>query len=116
MAGPDYDVIVVGAGNAGLSAALAAEQMGTKVLLLDKCPKVTRGGNTLFGRRFRFTYNSPQTTGPCCPTFRRRASRLSRSYSPSDFRRRGAGLGTRRTRGANLLVDQSIRLHAGSRK
>ena len=48
MAGPDYDVIVVGAGNAGLSAALAAEQMGTKVLLLDKCPKASRGGNTRF--------------------------------------------------------------------
>ena len=43
MAGSDYDVIVVGAGNAGLSAALAAEQMGTKVLLLDKCPKASRG-------------------------------------------------------------------------
>jgi succinate dehydrogenase/fumarate reductase flavoprotein subunit len=46
MAGETYDVIVVGAGNAGLTAALAARQQETRVLLLDKCPKAVRGGNT----------------------------------------------------------------------
>src|SRR5207247_5210074 len=68
MAGPDYDVIVVGAGNAGLSAALAAQQMGTKVLLLDKCPKASRGGNTRFsGGGFRFTYNGIDDMRPMLP-------------------------------------------------
>ena len=43
MAESLYDVIVVGAGNAGLTAALAARQLGTNVLLLDKCPKAARG-------------------------------------------------------------------------
>ena len=43
MAGEIYDVIVVGAGNAGLTAALAAQQQETRVLLLDKCPKTVRG-------------------------------------------------------------------------
>src|ERR1044071_714631 len=59
MAETHYDVIVIGAGNAGLAAALAAQQQQTRVLLLDKCPKAARGGNTRFsGGGFRFTYNS----------------------------------------------------------
>src|SRR5882724_2754770 len=88
MAGPDYDVIVVGAGNAGLSAALAAEQMGTKVLLLDKCPKASRGGNTRFsGGGFRFTYNGIDDMRPMLPELSdEEASRLEvGSYSASDF-------------------------------
>lgn len=68
MADSSYDVIVIGAGNAGLTAALAAHEMGTKVLLLDKCPKVTRGGNTRFsGGGFRFTYNSLDDMRPMLP-------------------------------------------------
>ncbi|MGH8524560.1 MAG: FAD-dependent tricarballylate dehydrogenase TcuA, partial [Gammaproteobacteria bacterium] len=63
-----YDVIVVGAGNAGLTAALAARQQETRVLLLDKCPKAVRGGNTRFsGGGFRFTYNSLDDMRPMLP-------------------------------------------------
>jgi tricarballylate dehydrogenase len=68
MAGEIYDVIVVGAGNAGLTAALAARQQGTRVLLLDKCPKAVRGGNTRFsGGGFRFTYNGLDDMRPMLP-------------------------------------------------
>ena len=68
MAGEVYDVIVVGAGNAGLTAALAARQQETRVLLLDKCPKAVRGGNTRFsGGGFRFTYNSLDDMRPMLP-------------------------------------------------
>jgi tricarballylate dehydrogenase len=68
MADTVYDVIVVGAGNAGLSAALAARQAETRVLLLDKCPKSLRGGNTRFsGGGFRFTYNSLDDIRPMLP-------------------------------------------------
>ncbi|HXV81284.1 MAG TPA: FAD-dependent oxidoreductase, partial [Candidatus Binatia bacterium] len=68
MAGETYDVIVVGAGNAGLTAALAARQQETRVLLLDKCPKAVRGGNTRFsGGGFRFTYNSLDDLRPMLP-------------------------------------------------
>src|SRR4030095_4192975 len=88
MAGPDYDVSVVGAGNAGLSAALAAEQMGTKVLLLDKCPKASRGGNTRFsGGGFRFTYKGIDDMRPM-PTdlSHDETARLEvASYTASDF-------------------------------
>lgn len=39
-----WDVIVVGAGGAGLSAAVSAAEAGAKVLLLEKMPHI--GGNT----------------------------------------------------------------------
>jgi tricarballylate dehydrogenase len=68
MAEEIYDVIVVGAGNAGLTAALAARQQETRVLLLDKCPKAVRGGNTRFsGGGFRFTYNGLDDMRPMVP-------------------------------------------------
>ena len=63
-----FDVIVIGAGNAGLTAALAAHENGAKVLLLDKCPKGTRGGNTRFsGGGFRFTYSTMDDMRPMVP-------------------------------------------------
>ena len=69
MAGTMYDVIVIGAGNAGLTAALAARQQQARVLLLDKCPKAARGGNTRFsGGGFRFTYNSLDDMRPMLPS------------------------------------------------
>lgn len=41
----EVDVVVIGAGGAGLSAAVSAHQNGAKVLILEKMPKV--GGNTI---------------------------------------------------------------------
>lgn len=44
-----YSVIVVGSGNAGFSAAIAAKEAGAfRVLLIDKCPPEWAGGNTYF--------------------------------------------------------------------
>jgi tricarballylate dehydrogenase len=44
---PDYDVIVVGAGNAALAASVSARENGAeKVLALEKAPIEMRGGNT----------------------------------------------------------------------
>lgn len=43
------DVIVVGGGNAGFSAAVSASQSGAKkVILIDKCPEDWAGGNSHF--------------------------------------------------------------------
>jgi tricarballylate dehydrogenase len=44
----DADVIVVGAGNAGFCAALAAVERGARVLMLEKAPEDWVGGNSYF--------------------------------------------------------------------
>ena len=43
-----YDVVVVGGGNAGFTAATTAAQHGAKVLLIEKAPEADNGGNTYF--------------------------------------------------------------------
>ena len=43
-----YDVVVVGAGNAALCAALAASENGSRVLVLEAAPVEQSGGNSRF--------------------------------------------------------------------
>jgi tricarballylate dehydrogenase len=43
-----FDVIVVGGGNAGFSAAHAAAERGRRTLVLEKAPPATAGGNSYF--------------------------------------------------------------------
>ena len=58
---PRYDVVVVGAGNAALCAALSAAEAGASVLVMEKAPEYLRGGNTYFtGGLFRFAYDAPE--------------------------------------------------------
>ncbi|MEW6377401.1 MAG: FAD-dependent tricarballylate dehydrogenase TcuA [Thermodesulfobacteriota bacterium] len=60
MANSKYDVIVVGAGNAAVIAALAAHEKGAKVLVLEKAPPEWRGGNSYFTTGvFRVAYENP---------------------------------------------------------
>lgn len=52
------DVIVVGAGNAGLVAALSASEAGARVLVLEAAPEAERGGNSHFtGGIFRVAHD-----------------------------------------------------------
>ncbi len=51
------DVLVVGAGNAALCAAISAQENGARVLMLEAAPLEERGGNSHFtGGAFRFAY------------------------------------------------------------
>ena len=53
-----WDVIVVGAGNAALCAALSARESGARVLVLERAPREERGGNSSFtAGAMRFVYN-----------------------------------------------------------
>ena len=53
-----YDVIVVGAGNAALCAAIAARERCESVLVVEKAPEYFRGGNTYFtGGIIRFAFD-----------------------------------------------------------
>ena len=53
----DYDVIVAGAGNAALCAAMAAHENGAKVLVLERAPEDEKGGNSYFtAGGFRFAH------------------------------------------------------------
>jgi len=65
----DYDVIVVGAGNAALASAVAAKTSGAgRVLVLEKAPRAMRGGNTHWsGGVLRFAFDDPREIGPLLP-------------------------------------------------
>ena len=54
----EYDVIVVGSGNAALCAAMSAREQGAKVLVVERAPKEQRGGNSAFtSGNFRMVHN-----------------------------------------------------------
>src|SRR6266581_3349368 len=54
----EYDVVVVGAGNAGMCAALAAQENGARVLVLEAAPFDERGGNSRYtAGALRFVYD-----------------------------------------------------------
>jgi tricarballylate dehydrogenase len=58
MPGEAHDVVVVGAGNAALCAALAAAEAGARVLVLERAPRQARGGNSYFtGGLVRFPFD-----------------------------------------------------------
>lgn len=54
----EFDVVVVGAGNAALCAAIAAHDAGAKVLVLERAGEADRGGNSTYtAGGFRTVYN-----------------------------------------------------------
>ena len=53
-----YDVVVIGAGNAAMCAALAAHEGGARVLVLERAPEAEAGGNSRFtAGAIRFAYD-----------------------------------------------------------
>ncbi|MCE2516624.1 MAG: FAD-dependent oxidoreductase, partial [Alphaproteobacteria bacterium] len=54
-----WDVVVIGAGNAGLSAAITAAEAGLSVAILEAAPAHMRGGNTRHTRNLRAMHDEP---------------------------------------------------------
>ncbi|AZQ68270.1 FAD-binding dehydrogenase [Silicimonas algicola] len=62
------DVIVVGAGNAALSAAISAQENGARPLIVEAAPFEERGGNSHYtGGAFRFAYDGVDDLLEICP-------------------------------------------------
>ena len=72
MAKEAADVIVVGAGNAAFSAALAAQEQGAKVLMLEAAPEEESGGNSRFtAGSIRVVYNGVEDIKTLVPDLTR---------------------------------------------
>ena len=67
MIAGEFDVVVVGAGNAGMCAALAARGEGARVLVLEAAPFDERGGNSRYtAGALRFVYNGVDDLQKLC--------------------------------------------------
>ena len=82
-------VIVVGAGNAALSSAVAARERGADVVVIEKAPRQYRGGNSALTVHMRFPYDGMDGLTPLLPgtssvDLRRMAEKIGR-YSRADY-------------------------------
>jgi len=66
------NVLVIGGGNAGLCAAIAAQEAGAQVILLELSDKQERGGNSKHTRNLRLMHDAPTET-------------LDNSYSAKEY-------------------------------
>ena len=83
----DYDVIVVGAGNAALAASVSARENGAaRILVLEKAPREMRGGNTHWsGGVLRFTFDKPDELAPLLPDVEKQYERFYDGVAPYPY-------------------------------
>lgn len=84
----DYDVIVVGAGNAAFCTAQAASQEGVSVLVLERAPEELNGGNSRFtAGAMRFAYDGVDDIRDLCPDLPEEQIAITDfgSYSTEEF-------------------------------
>ncbi|MFK7865823.1 MAG: FAD-dependent tricarballylate dehydrogenase TcuA [Alphaproteobacteria bacterium] len=103
----DWDVIVVGSGNAGLCAGISACENGARVLMIEKAAENLAGGNTKYtAGAMRFVYDKNQDLLPLLKN--RNDPRIAKSdfgqYSAEKFRTDLEGF----NEGAPLTGEQEI--------
>jgi tricarballylate dehydrogenase len=60
-------VLIIGAGNAAMAAAIAARQNGAEVMVLEKAPRIHRGGNSALTVHMRFPFEGFDHLSPLMP-------------------------------------------------
>ena len=58
----NFDIVIIGGGNAALCAAISAREGGASVVVLEGAPKFYRGGNTRHTRNMRCAHDSATAT------------------------------------------------------
>jgi tricarballylate dehydrogenase len=89
MSAASYDVVVVGGGNAGFSAAHAARELGASVLLLEKTVQKEAGGNSYYtAGAFRVAFDGLEDLLPLLehPRDERLATTVVPPYPETEFR------------------------------
>jgi len=83
----DYDLIVVGAGNAAFSAAVSAHENGAqRILVLEKAPREMRGGNTHWsGGVLRFAFDEQHELAPLLPNVEKQYERFYEGVTPYPY-------------------------------
>jgi len=83
----DYDLIVVGAGNAAFAAAVSAHENGAqRIVVLEKAPREMRGGNTHWsGGVLRFAFDEPRELAPLLPNVENQYERFYEGVTPYPY-------------------------------
>ncbi|MDI2032494.1 FAD-dependent tricarballylate dehydrogenase TcuA [Saccharopolyspora sp. TS4A08] len=85
-AGDVVDVVVVGGGNAGFSAAHAAAERGRRVLLLERGAPAEAGGNSYYtAGAFRIVHSGLEDVADLLDDDERHAISVLPPYAPEDF-------------------------------
>ncbi|MGY8902413.1 MAG: FAD-dependent tricarballylate dehydrogenase TcuA [Flavobacteriales bacterium] len=103
----DWDVVIIGSGNAGLTAGIAASEKGARVLILEKAGPELAGGNTKYtAGAMRFCYAASEDLLPLLadPNDARVAISDFGQYSPEKFKTDLLGF----NEGAPLTPEQEI--------
>ena len=84
----ETDVVVIGAGNAAMCAAIAARENGANVMVLEKAPEAEKGGNSTYTHgSIRFAYNGVDDLKQIMPDLTPEEMEMSDfgTYTEEDF-------------------------------